>query len=90
MSVPCNSLLSAHPFPLHQIINSFHRENWNKSKGLFLRKVFSNTEAYGRSRSSVISITIRRGKELRESVSDLGNGGRPNSMKLGEDIDLDE
>ena len=23
-------------------------------------------------------------------MSDLGNGGRPNSMKLGEDIDLDE
>jgi len=23
-------------------------------------------------------------------VSDLGNGGWPNSMKLGEDIDLDE
>ena len=24
---------------------------------------------------------------LRDSVSDLGNGGWPNSMKLGEDID---
>ena len=23
-------------------------------------------------------------------MSDLGNGGRPNSMKLSEDIDLDE
>ena len=23
-------------------------------------------------------------------MSDLGNGGRPNSMKLGEDFDLDE
>ena len=23
-------------------------------------------------------------------MSELGNGGRPNSMKLGEDIDLDE
>ena len=23
-------------------------------------------------------------------MSDLGNGGRPNAMKLGEDLDLDE
>ena len=36
-----------------------------------------------------VVLVILRGPDW-ESVSDLGNGGRPNSMKLGEDIDLDE
>ena len=41
---------------------------------------------------SVVLVSVStnlRGPD-RESVSDLGNGSLPNSMKLREDIDLDE